>query len=257
MKKSFLHITLFGALTAVSSCSRHTEQLQALADKLAELEERSDALKRDVIAQRKAVESVSSERERLLMARAETGKEVQKLLASMKSAEDDFATYKKDYRRAIQERAKGIELGDVSVQGSNEMLRSVVVSSATDTELTVLHTNGMARIALAKAPPHIQEMFAFDESLDSESADTKTQLDHAIRLGKKNLAVNKERLEKIARDSQRRFIAPTKSPDSDDRDPAWKKTSTFEGSYYAPLKGNSQNSSKPKTKTTSNVGKPL
>lgn len=236
MQRLFLHLTLLGFLGAGSSCSRDPERLQALTDKLAELEEQGDTLKYEQAAQRKALASISAERERLTMERAKTEDDIRKTVKEIDAIEEGFAKYKLDYRLAIQRRAKGIELGDLTVNG--ETLKNVVVSSATDTELTVLHANGMARILLAKAPPKIQGMFGFDESTTGASdADVKKQLELAVRLGKKTLEANKQQLEKIEKDAQKaaQSVPSTVSPSSTN-EPGWRRFSSFEGSYYAPLK---------------------
>lgn len=240
MKTSRLSLGVPLIVLVLSSCSPNATSLQSLADRVAELEAGNKELARQASEQRRQLTAASASRDLAASERARSEAMLKQFHDDASALAAEFAAYKAAYRKAIQMRAKGMKLPDV-VMG-REVYQNVTVSSATNTELTVVHSQGMAKIQLAEAPQNIKDMFGYDSSL----SDTKRQADPVslALIQSKRLIDNAQKQldteEKNAAEAGRRsnFPRSTTGDQAEIADPySWKRTSSFEGSYYAPING--------------------
>ncbi len=226
-------------LVALPSCSRNAEEISALIGKIEDLEAGSRDITLQVSEQRRVLQAASRERERAAVQRGETENLIRKTRIEMEAVDAQFSAYRQDYRRAVQSRAKGMPLPDFAI-GSTDYSR-VVVSSATDTELTVLTNEGVAKVPLASAPLTIQAMFGYDPSTESPGPNVRSEsaayLDRVIAEGKTSAQENKRLLADMKAASQKkRPVARAPEASACTKAWDWRNTSSFEGSFYAPLR---------------------
>ena len=90
--------------------------------------------------------------------------------------EESFEAYRKDYKASIRSKAKGIELGAVTLT-SGKNYANVVVSKWEPDGLRVMHTMGSAKLPFEELTGTIQDKFAYDPAetatLLAQSAATK------------------------------------------------------------------------------------
>lgn len=225
-------------LFLVSSCSPDPARVQGLLDSVAELETANRLLSAQVGVQQNLVKLATADRERLATERSECEVIVRQIMADIETAKADFAAYRADYRRAIQARASGMVLP--SLAAGNKTYGPVTVKSLTNTEVTVLTNEGVARVPLADVQPAVQALFAYDPSIgptvvgNHKGADFLF-LDRVIADGKLAATQNKRIMQEM-RDAKYKKKAPKliRAPEAAGPSP-WRGTS-FEGSYWAPYK---------------------
>lgn len=242
MKRHLPRLTLPALMCVVVSCSRETARLDALREQLTVMEAGREKMALELAEQKRALKSTAEEQDRLRAARTGMEKAIKEAREEAGRLTEEFAGYKADYRRSMQAKAKGMSLPDFAIDG--RQYQDVVVNSITSSELTVIHSQGLARLPLDKMPASLQALFGYDSSSVTKSMVNiipSRLLTNDVTLdliqGKAAVDEAKRLLDEKKRAAQRRkppkyLAAPTAS-----KGYSWRTGSSFEGSYWAPLKG--------------------
>lgn len=237
MKASPTIRTLIVCTMLLPSCLRETARLLVLGEQVDALESARRDLARQLSEQRRLVQAASAERDLLMVERSRVEALIGTTGDEINALKSEFADYKADYRHAIQARAKGMALPSLNVGAKH--YENTTVRSVTDTELTIVTAQGITRLPLASTPPDIQELFGYDPNSGFASIAAPSGFDYladAILAGKQNAADNKRLIEEAKglkkRKSPPKYLrAPSKTSSS-----SGKPHSSFEGSFYAPLR---------------------
>lgn len=166
--------------------------LAALSAEIQAVKDEQDEFSKQLSAERRKLQATSAERDQLARERAMMEQKISETAEAVAAVQKEFSDYKITYRKSIQSRAKGIELDDI--KAGDAYYRDVVVSSATDAELAILHSGGMTRVALASVPKRVQDLFGFDEQAALSAAQAAKQqreddeLARAIAMANKSTA---------------------------------------------------------------------
>lgn len=231
--KSPLIVAVVAGSSLIAGCSQDSVQIEGLSQRIAGLEDGVKQIERQVAEERTKLRKLEAECDFLAEEQGDTSAELDRIEADIDALDTQVLQYKADYRRSIQARAKGMSLPDMEAGGAS--YKSISVSAASDTHLTIIHASGTTKVALADAPKPIQDLFAFDPLLaaaapGSAGAAPIDYLGIAILQGKEiaeRIAIEKAERKKRPKPVKRQSVSKSQ------RAP----TTNFTGSYYAPLQG--------------------
>lgn len=231
MKSPAIAMALVG-ISLMAGCSRDTARLEELSRQIAAHEEVLRNLNRQAESERARLQSVDDERRKLAADQDAIHAHLDQVAEEIEALDREILAYKNDYRRSIQARAKGMSLPDMTVTGTS--YKNVRVSAASDTHLTIIHETGSGRVALADAPRSVQDLFAYDPSLQvaAQPRQAGASMDYlgiAILQGKETAEKIAQEKEERKKRSQKRSRRP--APSRSQQAPA----TNFTGSYYAPI----------------------
>lgn len=153
---SFCRIALAVAVTLIASC-RDEHHLQALQDEVRALTERQSKAQSELNRIKTQLNAVSKERDQLKQDKATLEADLETARKSLESLQKNFAAYKSQYKLGMQQRAPGMSLGSLMVEGKN--YQNVKVRESSDQLLAVIHDGGSAKFAWSSLPDPIQRLF--------------------------------------------------------------------------------------------------
>jgi len=245
-----MHTTrwIFVSVLAVTSlsCNRQAVPLSELTDRAEKLTEQNTLISQEIRDLRRAYNKELDAKEEDFAAYASAIKALNDTAETMRLRLLAFGDYKREYRRITRAKAPGMPLGDLAV--GSRTLREIKVKEVTDTHIAMAHKDGSTRIPLAEAPPSVQDLFAYDPSLDvllKESSGTGTDwLLSAMASAQQFAASQPEAGPRTARvaaasSSQPQAAASTGYTTgtgyAQDNRPTWQRFSNFTGSFWSPL----------------------
>jgi type II secretory pathway pseudopilin PulG len=239
------------AVTSLS-CNRHAVSLSELTDRAEKLTEQNTLISQEIRELRRAYNKELDAKEEDFAGYASAIKTLNDTAESMRLSMLAFGDYKREYRRATRAKAPGMALGDLAV--GSRTLREIKVKEVTDTHIAMVHKDGSTRIPLAEAPPSVQDLFAYDPSLDvllKETSGTGTDwLLSAMATAQQFAASQVEAVPRPARVAAAgpNQARPTASTPTNayagyntgtsyyqDSRPTWQRFSNFTGSFWSPL----------------------
>lgn len=237
-------ICLFLALVNLS-CNRHSVTLSELMDRQDKLSEETTKLSQQVRELRRTYTRELDAKEADFAEYAATVKQLNDTAESMRLTVLEMGNYKREYRRVSRSKAPGMILGEVHT--GPRVLKDTTVKEVTDTHISLSHRDGTTRILLADAPLDLQDLFAYDPSLDvllKETSGTGTDWLLSAMTTAQNYAANQqdETAPRVASSAPRRNISAA-TPDASyntsayqyESRPTWQRFSNFTGSFWSPL----------------------
>jgi len=157
---------LFYSFLALSSmsCNRPSVTLNDLIERKDRLADENGQLTRQVRELRRSYTKELDAKEEDFTAYANAVKELNDTAEGMRLNLLKFGEYKREYRRLSRAKAPGLLLGDIDY--GSRTLRETKVKEVTDTHISLAHKDGSTRLLLSEAPARIQDLFAYDPSLD-------------------------------------------------------------------------------------------
>lgn len=236
---------LLALLAATSGCRRQDELAAQLRRELEAANHELLAMRGMVSDLRKAQARALEAKEAELRQLADDFHQLDHTAEAIRTLVQEFAAYKSSYRQHSREKAPGMELGDVVL--GTLTCRNARVREVTDTHLALMHQSGSTRIPMAEAPPHLQDLFAYDPLLETVTKQTSgtgtdwllsameaAQRHRSARAAEKSLAASGglaagNPAAAISASSKPALCQPCDMP-------AWRRFSNFTGSFWAPLR---------------------
>lgn len=157
-------------LALTTGCQKQTVALDELQSELEGIKAEASQTKKTVLAlkdQFKALtDSVEKLDEELTAARLNT----REATGQHSALETAFASYRKQYREAIQQRAPGMRLANfTTATGSYTDVR---VSQLDSWQVAIQHKNGFVKVDLADLPDSLRQQLGYDPSVGPKPTET-------------------------------------------------------------------------------------
>ncbi len=227
------------SLMALCGCRKGGLRLSQLQEKQERLAQETADMSRTVSDLRRTYLKALDSKEEDFNEFAQSVRRLNETADAIRETMGKFAEYKKDYRKHVRTTAPGLVLGDVAF--GMQTYRNARIKEVTDTHIAIMHHTGSSRIPLAQAPLDLQDRFAYDPGLDvvvAQSTGTGTDwllsaIDAVQRYTADQAGSRPGGDAKNGASSSQAQAASQYASQSDL--PAWRRFSSFTGSFWAPL----------------------
>lgn len=144
------------AVALLSSC-RDDAHVQALQDEIRSLTERQGQVQGELNRIKTQMNSLSAERDQLKQEKAALEADLESARKNLEALQRDFAAYKAQYKISMRERAPGMQLGSLIVDGRT--YQNVRVREATEELLAIIHDGGTMKFPWPSLPEQLQRLF--------------------------------------------------------------------------------------------------
>lgn len=144
------------AIVLLPSC-RDDAHVQALQNEIRSLTERQAQVQGELNRIRGQINSLSAERDQLKQEKAALEADLESARKNLESLQKDFAAYKAEYKISMRERAPGMQLGSLMVDGKT--YQNVRVREATEELLAIMHDGGTTKFPWPSLPEQLQRLF--------------------------------------------------------------------------------------------------
>ena len=148
------------AILTLPSC-KDDEHLSQLQEEVRTLSDQQNQARSETNRLKAQLDSLGKERDALKADRARLDAEVETLRKTLDQLQRDFTDYRSKYRISMREKAPGMDLGDIVVDGRT--YRKVKVREATEDLLSILHDSGLQKFAWNVLPVEIRKLFGLEE----------------------------------------------------------------------------------------------
>lgn len=138
-------------------------QIRALSDQIRSLESLQGQSKAELNRLQIQMRSLQIERDKIKEERDKLQSQIDEAQKALEAIRKDFEEYKQQYRLSIRQRAPGMELDQLEIDGKT--FENIRIRALTEDSLTFLHSAGTMSVNLSQLKPEMQERFGYQAAM--------------------------------------------------------------------------------------------